>query len=126
MGEVCLAFPSVRFFWKDENLAYLGMSANLARQLGFASVDSCVGLTDTSEQLPWSRQAAKYQRDDRQVMATGLPVFDIVERQDDGAGTTSWLRTSKSPIRVGDRVVGIFGGFNVISAEEARQLTSRV
>ena len=126
MQEVCDAFPRVRFFWKDQDLAFLGMSEALAREAGLSSVEECVGLTDTSDPLPWRRQAAKYQRDDRRVMQAGNPEFDILERQDHGEEATRWLRTSKTPIRSDGRVIGILGAFDVISAEEAKLISSRL
>lgn len=125
LDEVCDAYPRVRFFWKDQNLAFLGMSTALAGEAGFSSVEACVGHFDTSEPIPWRRQAAKYQRDDRRVMASGRPEFDLLERQDQVETATRWLRTSKAPIQQGEHVLGILGAFDVITNEEARLLSSR-
>ena len=125
LEEVCEAYPRVRFFWKDQDLAFLGMSAALAREAGLESVEACVGLTDTSEPLPWRRQAAKYQRDDRRVIASGHAEFNLLERQDHGDDATRWLRTSKAPIQLGERIVGLLGAFDIISNEEARVLSVR-
>ena len=122
LGEV---HPSLRVFWKDDHLRFLGMSATLAREAGFPSMPSVVGLTDADERFPWSRQAAKYQRDDRAVMSAQVPELDILERQDAAGEATRWLRTSKAPILHGGRVAGILGAFDVLTTEQAKALAAK-
>jgi hypothetical protein len=71
----------------------------------------------------WNRQAAVYMRDDREVMLSGAPRFDIVERQDREAGTV-WLRTSKVPYAC-PAGQGTVGGFDTISAAHAAELARK-
>ncbi len=119
---VCDAHPALRFFWKDASSRFLGGSAAFFRDAGFRRPEDILGLTDTDEILPWSRQGAKYIADDRRVMLDGSPCLDILERQDETAHSTRWLRTSKVPVHQRGRVIGIFGGFEIISLERATQL----
>ena len=123
--QLCASYPNLRIFWKDAELRFLGMSESLAREAGLPDVASIVGLTDVDERVVWSRQGAKYRRDDREVMRAGAPLMDIVERQDALGDDVRWLRTSKVPIQRGDRVVGLAGGFEVIDAETAREISRR-
>ena len=68
----------VRVFWKDKDLSYMGCNANFIRDAGLESSEQILGLNDF--QLPWSELAEDYRADDRQVIASGTPKLDIVER----------------------------------------------
>lgn len=126
LDEVCAAHPRVRFFWKDAAGRFLGGSPAFVQDSGLASIEQVIGLQDTDEVLPWSRQGAKYQADDARVMALGEPQLDILERQDESTTITRWLRTSKVPVRQSGRVVGTIGGFEVINGDEAKALRDRL
>ncbi len=82
-----------------------------------------VGVNDADPRIRWNRQAALYMRDDREVLASGAPRFDILERQDRDSGTV-WLRTSKVPY-TGVGGDGTVGGFDTISVAEAQRLAKQ-
>ena len=81
----------------------------MATDAGLHSASEMIGLDDYSKRLPWSLQAAKYRADDQGVVKRGVPMLDIVERQQSSSGI-SWMRVGKTPIRRADgSVIGLFG-----------------
>lgn len=91
-------------FWKDRNLVYLGCNRQFAQDAGLKSPAEIVGKTD--HDLAWKDQADRYRADDRNVIESGEPILDYEEPQTREAGETSWLSTSRIPLR--DRDGGIF------------------
>lgn len=113
------AFPTAMFWWKDESSRFLGFCDRFALAAGVSAAE-LLGRTDVDPSVAWNRQGALYMRDDREVLVSKRPRFDIVERQDRDSGTV-WLRTSKVPY-FGEAGSGTVGGFDTISAAEARRL----
>ncbi len=107
------------FWWKDEDSRFLGFCPRVALASGLEG-RLLVGETDADPRVAWNRQAALYARDDRDVMVSGTPRFDIVERQDREDGTV-WLRTSKVPYTRAAQS-GTVGGLDTISVSEAQRL----
>jgi PAS domain-containing protein len=117
------AYPTAMFWWKDEGSHFLGFCPRFASAAGLAASD-LLGRNDLDPRVAWSRQGALYMKDDREVLASFTPRFDILERQDREGETTVWLRTSKVPYRAG-KVAGTVGGFDTISTVEALELAKR-
>lgn len=116
--------PTLRAFWKDTSSVFLGATPGFAEDAG-VSLPALIGLQDTDDRLAWSRQGLKYQRDDRQTMTSRTPRLNFLERQDAPNGTTKWLLTSKVPLMEGSEVVGLLGSYDVLDAEELRELSKR-
>ncbi len=116
----------IRVFWKHApDLVYAGANAPFARDAGFPSAEEMLGRTDFDDQIPWTRQAAKYQSDDREVMASGKPKLDILERQEREDGVF-WLHTGKAPILASDgSAVGLLGVYETIDASRALAIRRR-
>lgn len=114
-----VVYPTACFWWKDEGSRFLGFCPRLATASGVPHMD-LFGRTDADPDVLWNRQAALYMKDDREVLASATPRFDIVERQDRGSETV-WLRTSKVPY-ASPAGAGTVGGFDMISAAHAREL----
>ncbi|MEO1086865.1 MAG: PAS domain-containing protein [Acidobacteriota bacterium] len=126
LGRAAEPPREIRVFWKlSDQLTYSGCNLPFARDAGFQSTSEMVGVTDFCETIPWTRQAAKYQADDREVMASGAPKLFILERQarEDGV---FWLFTSKAPIRVDGAVVGILGLYETIDGARAMEIRRRM
>lgn len=105
----------VRVFWKDKDLRYQGCNSLFAHDAGFRNPAELQGKDDQA--MGWSAQAELYQKDDREVMATGRPKLNILEPQTTPAGTTIWLNTSKVPLKdADDAVIGILGIYADITA----------
>jgi two-component system, sensor histidine kinase and response regulator len=124
--ETDAAKRPVRVFWKTgANFVFAGCNDHFARDAGFESAKGLIGKTDFDDGVAWQRQAAKYRRDDQEVVQTGVAKLDILERQDTPDGV-AWLRTGKAPIRgQGGQVVGVLGMYEVIDATTAAQLTRK-
>ncbi len=84
-------------FWKDENLTYLGCNRAFAKDAGFSSPAEIIGKTDWD--MPWKDQAELYRADDRLVMDRQEPKLNYEEPQTTPDGSTTWLRTSKIPLK---------------------------
>jgi len=111
-------------FWKDRNLVYLGCNRQFAQDAGLKSPAEIVGKTDYD--LAWKDQADRYRADDRHVIESGEPILDYEEPQTREAGETSWLSTSKIPLR--DRDGGIFavlGMYEDITSRKQAEIALR-
>ncbi len=96
-------------FWKDaEHLAFLGANQVFASLAGFTP-ETIIGKTDFD--CPWSREESEgYRADDREVINSRQAKIDIEEPQTNTAGTITWMRTTKVPIKDADgKVKAILG-----------------
>ena len=110
---------SVRLFFKiGIDLVYGGCNRQFATDAGLAGSSEIVGLNDFDARIAWVSQAAKYRKDDREVIQSCRPKLGIIERQNSAAGVI-WLDTSKMPVLVGSAAIGIFGTYEVIDAKTA-------
>lgn len=127
LRELCVDlnahYPTLRLFWKDEDLRWLGGCSRFAKDAGRQDAAELIGLSDDSPGIPFQRQAAKYHRDDRKVMAVGQ-AYNIVERQDRDEDVVAWLRTSKVAIRNSEGVCGLVGGYDEVDMATVRRLRS--
>lgn len=113
---------AVRVFYKlGPGLVFAGCNEHFAKDAGL-TVPELVGLDDFSRRIPWAAQAAKYRADDQEIIRAGTPRLDILERQTSSAGTITWVRVGKAPIRTAQAVVGIFGMYEVLDDKTAQQL----
>jgi PAS domain S-box-containing protein len=114
---------SVRVFWKDKNLVYLGCNAVFARDAGFADPKDLIGKDDT--QMGWRVQAEKYRADDRQVIESGCSKLLIEEPQTTPDGKTITLLSSKMPLRGSTgEISGVLGTYMDIT--ERKRLETQV
>jgi hypothetical protein len=113
----------VRIFWKMlPGFTFGGCNAALARDGGLQSPAQIVGLDDYDKRFPWALQAAKYRIDDQNVVSRGLPMLDIIERQQSASGI-AWLRVGKTPIKTSDgKIIGLFGMYEPVDAETGGKL----
>jgi len=112
-------YPTAMFWWKDEDSRFLGFCPRFAEASGLSG--DLLGRTDDDPDVVWSRQGARYRKDDREVLASSAPRFDIIERQD-REGAVVWLRTSKVPDAAAG-LLGTVGGFDTIPQAEAQRLS---
>jgi len=114
----------VRLFWKlMPNFVFGGCNSLFARDAGLGSPSEVVGTEDSNKKYPWVNQAAKYRADDQAVVNRGVPMLDIVERQQTSSGGTNWVRVGKTPIRVeGGNVIGVFGMYELLDPEIGQKL----
>jgi len=115
---------AVRLFWKlMPGFVFGGCNSQFARDAGVGSPTEVIGTDDGNKKFPWRNQAAKYRVDDQNVVSRGVPMLDMVERQQSTSGATSWVRVGKTPIRLaGGAVIGVFGMYEVLNPEVGQKL----
>jgi PAS domain S-box-containing protein len=105
-------------FWKDRDSIYLGGNRAWLKATGLKSSDEVVGKTDYD--LPWKKeQADEYRKDDKRIMKTGIPQYNIIESYRRIDGITAWAATNKVPLRNTEgNVVGILGTYEDITVRK--------
>ena len=117
-----------RVFWKDRNSFFLGCNKPLANDVGYADPADMIGKTDYDHSS--AAIAEKFREDDRRVIETGIPKINFEEPQIRPDGSTSWLKTSKVPLRNSEgEIIGVLGTYEDITeskkAEEALMIANR-
>jgi len=113
----------VRVFWKLlPGFTFGGCNAGFARDAGLRSASEIIGLDDYNKRFPWSLQAAKYRMDDQSVVSRGVPMLDIIERQQSSTGML-WQRVGKTPIQTSDgKIIGLLGMYETVDDETGGKL----
>jgi PAS domain S-box-containing protein len=124
MSNIIAHIP-ISVFWKDRDSVFLGCNLNMARDVGRASPDEVIGLTD--HDMPTTKAEADwYVRCDREVMTTGKSLLDVEETQQRPDGTLAILQTSKVPLRdAHGQVVGIMGIYADVTERKRRDQALR-
>ncbi len=121
MEAILNAVPA-RIFWKDRNLVYLGCNAAFARDAGFSDPAEIIGKDDF--QMGWKDEADLYRLDDLQVIDSGRDKLLIEEPQTTPDGKTSFLLTSKIPLRNSNgEITGVLGTYLDITDRKQAQAT---
>ncbi|MBI5832241.1 MAG: PAS domain-containing protein [Armatimonadetes bacterium] len=101
---------TVRVFWKDTDLNYLGCNLAFARDAGFEEPEQVIGRSDFD--VVWRAQAEMYRSADYEVIATGTPRLLYEEPLTTGSGETVHVLTSKVPLRDAQgAVIGVLGTY---------------
>lgn len=93
--ELDLVFNTVpvRIWYKDDKNRILRLNADAADSMGMAVADA--EGADTYELFP--SMAAKYHKDDLEVINSGKPLLNIIEEYTPRDGEVGWVRTDKVP-----------------------------
>ncbi len=83
--------------FKDKDFRYIGCNSIFAQNAGIENPEMLLGKDDY--QLPWSRHADRYRKDDHEVIESGIPKLSYDEPLDLPDGKKIWIRTSKVPLR---------------------------
>ncbi|MEM6501584.1 MAG: PAS domain S-box protein [Cyanobacteria bacterium P01_C01_bin.89] len=117
-------FP-LSVFWKDRDCVIRGCNQEFIRVLGVKSSDDILGKS-TLDLSMTPEEAAAYQADDLQIMASGQAELGVEESLTRPDGEVRWLETNKLPLRDGDgNVVGIVGTFQDITVRKEAELKLR-
>ena len=104
-------------YFKDRDSKFVRISRAMADWFGLAEPMNALGKTD--EDFFTDEHAEQARADEVELMKRGEPVLDKVEKETWPDGRTTWVSTSKLPLRdrEGD-VVGTFGVSRDITAQQ--------
>ncbi len=108
-------------FWRDRSFQYLGSNQRHADNVGVPSPAALIGRRD--HEFSWLVELADVrQACDRQILATGEPIYDILEQSRRDDGSLRWLRTNKVPLRdASGEIFGVLGTSADITDEKQRE-----
>ncbi|MEI7893466.1 MAG: PAS domain S-box protein [Myxococcales bacterium] len=113
-----------RVFWKNRELQYLGANRAFASDVGVADPKDLVGRSDFD--MPWSKLAETYRRDDQEVLDSGVARIHYDETSTRADGSTFWTRTSKIPLRDRDGTpLGVLGTYEDVTERKKIEQTLR-
>ena len=118
MLQVILDSIPVGVFWKDRDLIYLGGNRTFLEAIGLKDSEEVAGKNDYD--LPWEKkQADSFREDDRRIMESGIPEYEITEPYLRADGTQAWATTNKVPLRdLDDNIAGILGTYEDITKSQ--------
>ena len=95
-------------YFKDLRSRFLMISRALAKKHNLTSTQQAVGKSDADYfSRPHAEQALA---DEQEIMRTGCPIEDLEEMETWPDGSTTWVLTTKLPLRNPEgRIVGTFG-----------------
>lgn len=121
--EIMLDAAPGMIFYKDTQQRYIRVNREFGAVLG-VSVDRVIGKTH-SELFPGNRHAIF--NDDSEVMSTGRPVLDRIERIRTTDGSEKVLLTSKIPYKNKDgQVIGIIGFVQDVTEQKKTEEEKKV
>ncbi|HTG43703.1 MAG TPA: PAS domain-containing protein, partial [Verrucomicrobiae bacterium] len=98
-----------RIYFKDRKSRFLRISRAVAEQFQINDPREARGKTDLDFFAAEHAQVAL--EDERQVMASGIPILNKIEREILPGGNVTWALTSKMPLR--DRKGTVIGNFGI-------------
>ncbi len=124
MMQLVLDHIPQRVFWKDRNYRYLGCNKPFLGDAGLSDISQILGKEDF--ELNWKDTAPLYRADDRFVMESNKPKLNYEEPQYRTDGSSSWLRTSKTPLYNQDgNVISVLGMYEDITDQKKMELALR-
>jgi PAS domain S-box-containing protein len=97
-----------RIYFKDLESRFVKINRNKAQSLHLSDPDEAIGKTDND--FFADNHAMKRRQDELDIIQSGLPLIDKVEREDWPDGRTTWTSTSKMPlVNSAGRCIGTFG-----------------
>ena len=95
-------------YFKDTESRFLRISTAMARKFGFESVAGVVGRTDAD--IFTLEHARSAREDELQIIRTGEPLVDRIERETWPDKEDSWCLSTKMPLRnEKGKIIGTFG-----------------
>lgn len=95
-------------YFKDKQSRLIRFSKSLAKVHG-RKIEDLIGKTDF-DLFGYGEHSQKAYNDEQNIINTGVPIFDLVEREDREDGRVTWVTTNKMPLKdVNGEIVGTFG-----------------
>ena len=99
-------FSGIRFFWKDRNRRFIGVSDAFLDFYGFKSQDVVLGKTD--EEVGWHIDDGPFKSDEERVLQEGEIIHKNVG-QNVVDGVTYYIAATKFPVYNNGEIVGLMG-----------------
>src|SRR5215510_9601548 len=96
-------------YFKDRQSRFTRINRYAAARFGVASPELAIGRTDFDYFT--DEHAAKALRDEQEIIRTGQPLVNVVEKETRADGDVRWISTTKLPLR--DREGNIVGTFGI-------------
>jgi|GEM_PF-34905 len=96
----------VRFFWKDTNRRFVGVTQAFLDYYGFESQDAVIGKTD--EEVGWHIDDSPFMSDEERVLQKGEVIHDAIG-QNIVDGVTRYIAATKFPIYNKGKIIGLMG-----------------
>ena len=114
--ETLMEQSADRIYIKDDKGRFIVASRTLAEMHGYENRDEIEGLTDFD--LFTEEHACQAHEDEQEILRTGIPLINKIEKETWTDGSTTWVSSSKAPLKVGnnDRA-GIIGISRDVTAE---------
>lgn len=95
-------------YFKDRESRFIRVGAGMAKKFGLATSEDVIGLTDADV---FTAEHAKPARDNElEIMRTGIPVINRIERETWPDREDTWCTSTKLPLRdASGEIVGTFG-----------------
>jgi len=118
--EFLMEYIPDHLYFKDRQSRFIGGSKSLARYFGLERVEDLLGKTDFDFFSPPHAQEAY--ADEQRIMETGEPIVGKVELETWPDGRTSWVLTTKIPLRnEKGEITGIVGISKDITELKAKE-----
>ena len=125
LRELCQAmihYSDIKFFWKDWERRFAGVSQAFLDYYGLTDEKSLIGKTD--EEIGWHIQGKKYEEAEWAVLEKG-EVTHCVVGECLVQGRPHRIAATKFPIYRGSRIIGLLGYFEDLEYADARQARLR-
>ncbi|ETP70982.1 PAS domain S-box, partial [Lachnospiraceae bacterium JC7] len=96
----------IRFFWKDKNRRFLGVTDAFLKYYGFESQDVVLGKTD--EDVGWHIDDVPFKSDEERVLEEGEIIRKNVG-QNVVDGVTHYIAATKFPVYNNGEIIGLMG-----------------
>jgi PAS domain S-box-containing protein len=97
-----------KVYFKDRESRFIAVSKSTAAQHGCAEPSEMIGKTDYDFFHP--DRARSFRAAEEKLMTSGVPILNVVEKEEWGDGRITWALTSKVPVRdQGGMIIGMFG-----------------
>ena len=118
--ETIIDTVPMRIFWKNREQVYLGCNRTFAMDAGKSHPRDLVGKDD--DDMAWSNRADLYRADDRSVIESGIAKPFYEEMLTTADGQTTWIRTSKVPLKNrNNETIGVLGVYEDIAEHKKAQ-----
>lgn len=114
--ETLMEQSADRIYIKDDKGRFIAASRALAEMHGYEDRHEIEGLTDFD--LFTDEHAQQAHEDEQEIIRTGIPFINKIEKETWTDGSSTWVSSSKAPLRLeGSECAGIIGISRDVTAE---------